>query len=170
MPAPKLRYFSKHESRDLSGVLLRLLGRDLTPLAELESEGIVLVVTREGTVLVGVPKENLYVPALTDAEAVAGIKGQVVVDEGAVRHVVNGANVMRPGIKSYTDFDAGDLVVVKEEVYGRPIALGVALVPSRELASMSRGVVVRNLHHLRDRAWELLHDEETKRLLNKLIK
>jgi PUA domain protein len=170
VPEFKLRYFSKREAREVSDAASRMLGRELTPLAELDSEGFALIVTREGLVLVGIPEENIYVPTLTDADSVAGIKGHVVVDEGAVRHVVNGANVMRPGIKEYTDFEAGDIVVVKEGVYGKPIAVGVALVPSRELASMSKGAVVRNVHHLRDGAWELLHDEDAKRLINKLVK
>ncbi|MGC9189797.1 MAG: PUA domain-containing protein, partial [Conexivisphaera sp.] len=124
VPEFKLRYFSKREAREVSDAASRMLGRELTPLAELDSEGFALIVTREGLVLVGIPEENIYVPTLTDSDSVAGIKGHVVVDEGAVRHVVNGANVMRPGIKEYTDFEAGDIVVVKEGVYGKPIAVG----------------------------------------------
>ena len=170
MPEFKLRYFSKREAREISSAVSRLLGRELTPLAELGSEGFVVVLTREGAMLVGFPKENIYVPALIDVDAVSRISGQVTVDEGAVRHIVNGANVMRPGIKGYTDFEVGDVVVVKEGVYGKPIAVGVALVPSRELVSMSKGAVVRNVHHLRDGAWELLHDEDAKRLVGKLVK
>ncbi len=38
---------------------------------------------------------------------------KIVVDMGAVAHVVNGAQIMRPGIKQFgNDFAKGDLVVI----------------------------------------------------------
>jgi len=84
---------------------------------------------------------------------------RVVVDSGAVKHVVNGADVMAPGIvRVEGDFAKGDLVVVVDEKHGKPLCVGVALVDRSELASMSRGKVVENLHYVGDKLWKKLKE------------
>lgn len=82
---------------------------------------------------------------------------KVVVDVGAVKHIVNGADVMAPGIvRAEGDFARGDLVVVVDERRERPLCVGVALVDKSELASMSRGKVIENLHYVGDKIWNKL--------------
>ena len=84
---------------------------------------------------------------------------KVVVDSGAVKHVVNGADVMAPGVVEVEgDFTRGDLVVVVDERYKRPLCLGIALVDKSELASMAKGKVVENLHHVGDKLWNKLKE------------
>ena len=84
---------------------------------------------------------------------------RVVVDSGAVKHVVNGADVMAPGmVRVEGDFAKGDLVVVVDEKHGKPLCVGVALVDRSELASMSRGKVVENLHYVGDKLWKKLKE------------
>lgn len=109
-----------------------------------------LVLVDDEPVLVCV--EGLFIPYLGALNRFGGY-GSVTVDKGAVKYIANGADVMRPGIVSYTQFKAGDIVVVKVEEYGSPIAVGRALVDSRDLGSMERGKVVENLHHIGDEAW-----------------
>jgi PUA domain protein len=78
----------------------------------------------------------------------------VTVDEGAIRFLLNGADVMRPGIRKMDDWgDAGRMVVVKEEKKGRAIAVGTSIVPSSEAKGMSKGGCVKSLHHVGDRFW-----------------
>lgn len=169
MPAP-LRYYSKKEARELAAALAPLApiyGGELEPVAELDAgRGQVIVACRGGRLLVGRPTEGLYAPALTDSRAVEALS-YVVVDQGAVRHIVNGANVMRPGIIEHSDFSRGDVVSVREPNYRKAVAVGSALVPSADLASMDRGPVVRNVHYLRDAAWELLNDAEVRGMLER---
>ena len=79
---------------------------------------------------------------------------QAVVDMGAVAHVVNGADIMRPGVKSLPgDFGKGDLLVVVDEKYGKPIALGIAEFDSVAMRSMVKGKVIRNVHFVGDELW-----------------
>ncbi len=88
-----------------------------------------------------------------------GKKGipEVVVDKGAIPHILNGADVMRPGIvKIIGEFKEGDLVLVTEETKGYPLALGIALYDSNEIKSMQRGKVIKNIHHLHDKLWKQL--------------
>ena len=79
-----------------------------------------------------------------------------VVDEGAIRFVLNGADVMRPGIRALDDWGgAGMMVVVKEEKKGRAIAVGTSIVPSEEARGMTKGGCIKNLHRVGDRYWNL---------------
>ena len=81
---------------------------------------------------------------------------KVVVDMGAVAHVVNGAQVMRPGIKEFgDDFANGDLLVIVDEKFGKKIALGLAEMDSQSMKSLSKGRVIANLHYVGDELWKL---------------
>ncbi len=79
---------------------------------------------------------------------------QAFVDEGAIKFLLNGADVMRPGIRKFDDWgEAGKMVVVREEKKGRAIALGPATVASSDARSMTKGSCIKNLHHLGDKYW-----------------
>jgi PUA domain protein len=78
------------------------------------------------------------------------------VDKGAIKFMLNGADVMRPGIRKFDDWGpVGRMVVVKEETKGRAIAVGPSTVTSAEAQGMSKGGCIRNLHHVGDRYWNL---------------
>lgn len=82
---------------------------------------------------------------------------EVVVDKGAVPHILNGADVMRPGIVEIVgEFEKNDIVLVTEEEKGYPLAIGKALYNSNEILSMKKGKVIKNLHYLRDKLWRQL--------------
>jgi len=98
--------------------------------------------------------DSRIAPFLGFSEALETLP-KIVVDSGAIPHICNGADVMRPGIVRFEEsFKADDLVAVKEERYGKFLAVGVATVSSDEAESMGRGVVVRNLHYVGDKLWE----------------
>ena len=79
----------------------------------------------------------------------------VMVDMGAVKFMCNGANVMRPGIKRYTEFGANDIICVIEESQHKFLAVGRAMTDSSALEGMSKGEVVKNLHYISDKYWEI---------------
>jgi malignant T-cell-amplified sequence len=102
-----------------------------------------------------VQTKDSFFPFLGSAEALALFPGAVV-DEGAIRFLVNGADVMRPGIRSFDDWgEAGRVVVVREEKKGRSIAVGAAAVSSAEARTMTKGSSLKNIHHVGDRYWNL---------------
>jgi len=105
--------------------------------------------------LVFVQASGGFVPFLGSPELLR-LFPSAVVDEGAIRFLLNGADVMRPGIRKFDDWgDVGRVVVVKEEKKGRAIAVGVSMVPASEARSMAKGSCLRNLHHVGDRYWNL---------------
>ncbi len=105
--------------------------------------------------LVFVQAGEKFVPFLGSPEVLA-LFPSAVVDEGAIRFLLNGADVMRPGIRKLDDWGAvGRVVVVKEEKKGRAIAVGLSTVASSDARSMTKGSCLKNLHHVGDRYWNL---------------
>jgi PUA domain protein len=95
-----------------------------------------------------------YLPFLTDAKILERFPS-VIVDMGAVKFMCNGANVMRPGVKSFTEFEKGQIVCIVEESQKKVLAVGRALVSSNELPGMAKGQVIENMHYISDMYWEI---------------
>jgi PUA domain protein len=101
-----------------------------------------------------VRSKGKLMPSLKFTKAIDSLP-HVIVDMGAVKHIVNGADVMRPGIKDVRgDFRKSDLVVILDEKFGKPIALGVAEVDSTEMRRVSKGNVIRSVHYVGDELWK----------------
>ena len=81
-------------------------------------------------------------------------KNKVVVDEGALNFIMNGADVMKPGI-IYADegIKKGEFVYVVVEGKETPIAVGIALVDGKEMRS-GKGKAIKNIHHVKDKIWK----------------
>ncbi|MEM2211192.1 MAG: PUA domain-containing protein [Nitrososphaerales archaeon] len=81
---------------------------------------------------------------------------RVVVDQGAIPFLCNGADVMRPGIIEFIgEFKKDDIIVVREVKYQKYIVVGLALCNSDEAKIMVKGAVVKNLHYVGDKVWEV---------------
>ncbi|NOR37957.1 MAG: DUF1947 domain-containing protein [Candidatus Thorarchaeota archaeon] len=80
---------------------------------------------------------------------------KVTVDMGAVRFVVNGADIMRPGITHIEDgIKTGSIVAIVDERHGKPLAVGVSKMSSEELRNSVSGKVIQSIHHVGDKLWE----------------
>ena len=157
----KERYFAKQK---LVKTIREGLTRASPAFAELLSDARVEIAkTEEGITLFlinGEPMifeiEGRYFPTLKGLLEVAVDRLYVVVDAGAVPFIINGADIMRPGIVEYDPgIKRGDLVVVLEERHRRPVAVGKALCSGEELAEMEKGKCIKNLHYVGDRIWRL---------------
>lgn len=80
---------------------------------------------------------------------------RVVVDMGAVPHVVGGADIMTPGVvKADAGIMPNDGVVIIDERHGKPLAIGLALVSGPAMKA-PRGRAIKNLHYVGDNVWKL---------------
>ena len=78
----------------------------------------------------------------------------VKVDMGAIKFVCKGANVMRPGITKFSDFENGEIVCVIEESQNKFLAVGKAEISSKEAEGANKGEVIKNMHYISDDFWE----------------
>jgi len=133
------------------GVKLNL-GHSAQARCEEPVDGVVFVNFDE---LTFIQSGESFLPFLGSREAL-GLFPSATVDEGAIKFVLNGADVMRPGIKSFDQWgEAGGIVVVKEERKGRAIAVSRSVVASGEAQAIPKGVCLKNLHYVGDRFWAL---------------
>ena len=79
----------------------------------------------------------------------------VQVDMGAVKFMCKGANLMRPVIKKFSEFSKNDIVCIVEESQNKFLAVGKSEIDSSELESMEKGEVLKNLHYVSAKAWEV---------------
>lgn len=87
-------------------------------------------------------------------------RGKVVVDENAVRFIINGADVMKPGIV-YADesINKGDFCYVVVEKKETPLAIGIALVDGKEMIG-EKGKAIENIHYLNDKIWKFFFKKQ----------
>ncbi len=80
---------------------------------------------------------------------------KVTCDMGAVKFVVKGADLMRPGIVSFDrDIAKGEPVLVVDESHFKPIAVGISLFSTSEYSENDAGKAVKILHYVGDAIWK----------------
>ena len=109
------------------------------------------IITGDGLKILKVDED--YLPFLSEIEMLKKFP-TVTVDMGAVKFMCKGANLMRPGIKKFTEFEKDKIVCIVEESRHKFLAVGKSLVSSLELETMEKGEVIRNMHYISDRFWE----------------
>ena len=78
------------------------------------------------------------------------------VDRGAIPFLMNGADCMAAGVQIVDlDIKRGDLVWIRDEEHGKPIAIGWALMEAEEMDEASKGKAVRTLHWIGDDLWTI---------------
>ena len=99
--------------------------------------------------------EGKIFPTVKGALKLNPARRRVVVDPGAVKFVINGADIMGPGItEADHGIEEGDLVIVVEKAHGKALAIGRALVPGKEMAG-KKGKAVKSIHYVGDELWNL---------------
>ena len=110
-----------------------------------------LIITGNGITAVKIGDDIL--PFLDDSQILEKFP-YVTVDMGAVKFVCKGANIMRPGITKFSDFESGEIVCVVEESQNKFLAVGKAEMSSKELEDIKKGEVIKNMHYISDIFWE----------------
>jgi len=116
---------------------------------EVDEKGV--IITGDGITAVKIGDDIL--PFLDDIPILEKFP-YVTVDMGAIKFVCKGANIMRPGITKFSDFESGEIVCVIEESQKKFLAVGKAKMSSKELNEISNGEVIKNMHYISDNFWE----------------
>ena len=84
----------------------------------------------------------------------------IIVDMGAIPHICNGADVMRPGIREiHGEFGKGAVLLVKDVKFGKSIGICVAETSSESMQKMGKGKAAQNVHYVGDSYWHALKPE-----------
>ncbi len=87
------------------------------------------------------------------------LKNQILkkatVDMGAVKFVINGADIMRPGITAIDEsIEKDEAVIIIDLNNKKPLAVGIALFSGKEIQNMNSGKVIKNIHYVGDEIWK----------------
>ncbi len=97
-----------------------------------------------------------FLPTIQFIRENQGLKFPIVkVDQGAVQHILNGADLFAQGVTSVNyDFDSNSIVMVSNP-QNAIMAVGKSLKPSIEcIKGKGKGKVILNLHYLGDKIWD----------------
>ncbi len=151
MKLTPLRSKEFQEELDTYHYSLKVSKKDTVELSESETSKLVLLNKQPAFFYLS---EKL-IPHLKLLQAHQELLKKIVVDMGAVKFMVSGADVMRPGI---VEIEAGiekDALVMIVDVNNRkPLAVGIALFNSEEMQAMASGNVVKNIHYVGDEIWK----------------
>lgn len=90
------------------------------------------------------------IPTLQTIRIFPDLLPKITVDTGAVKFMINGADLFRPGIVKFEEFQKGQVVTVVNEQQAA-MCLGISLFNSQSLPE--KGKVTRTIHHLNDAIW-----------------
>ncbi len=100
-----------------------------------------------------------YVPVLRIVHQYPEIGKKFQVDKGAIRFILNGANIMCQGFNSeggnLVDAEKGEIIIIKAEGKEHALAIGELMKSSAEIKEENQGIGVQNLHCLNDDLWNL---------------
>jgi len=102
---------------------------------------------------------NLYYLSVYGVLKFKPEKNKVIVDKGAKAYILNGADIMRPGVV-YADekIKRNEFVHIEVENLA-PVAVGIALMDGKEMNLKERGKAVKNIHYVGDKIWNFLLQE-----------
>jgi len=103
-----------------------------------------------------IKKDNVIFPSLFNIK-----KNElplICVDEGAVSHIINGADIMAPGITFVSNnVEENSLVSIKSPD-GNIISIGLVLEGFKEKLSIKKGKVIKNLHYKGDKLYKICYE------------
>jgi malignant T-cell-amplified sequence len=153
----KAHTLSKREIRDIAGRISKNWPKsiicNIKSLNAIETEKNGRLLVGEGITIVQT-KDDLIVPHLVEKDLLSHFPC-VIVDMGAVGFICNGANVMRPGITNTDGFGESEIVVVKDQVHNKSLAIGYSRVDAGTMMNLEKGPVINNLHYVGDIFWNL---------------
>ena len=94
-------------------------------------------------------------PTVKGALKLNPMRRRVVVDPGAVKFIINGADTMSPGIvDADPTINEGDLVIIVEQAHSKAIAIGRALISGKDMVR-GKGKAIKSIHYVGDELWKL---------------
>jgi PUA domain protein len=151
----KVYVISKKETEKILDIISRTWKNISIPkiknikVFEIENNKSILVIDS----IIGISNNNeLILPFLRKTE-ILGRFSSISVDSGSIKFICNGAKILRPGIVKFGSFSKNDIVVVKDEKFGKYISVGLALEDSSIAEKLEKGYVINNLHYVGDKFW-----------------
>ena len=117
---------------------------------EIKNRKIILYHTNDNTPLL-FEEDNVILPTLYSIRKFADLLPKITVDAGAVKFMINGADLFRPGMVEWDFFDKEQYVTIVN-LQKAAMSIGKTLMASTELPD--KGKVTTTVHYLNDEIWK----------------
>ncbi|KAL7718379.1 PUA domain-containing protein [Entamoeba marina] len=102
--------------------------------------------------------KDVFVPTLWIVMAYPTIMKSVQVDDGAIKHVLDGSNIMCPGLTSAggklpDELEENEYVVVMAENKVHPVAIGLMKMSSETIKKENKGIAIEVNQYAGDGIW-----------------
>ncbi|WP_423792974.1 DUF1947 domain-containing protein [Methanocaldococcus indicus] len=155
MEIKKRFYLSKKEIKNIKKELAKIFKDDILP-----KKGLELVITDKFDLIlsdkepIAIKIDDKIFPTINLLTKYPADFKKVIIDMGAIKYLINGADVMIPGIVEIDeDIEEGDVVVVLDEKHKKPICVGIALLSAKEIKEKDKGKAIKNIHYVGDEIW-----------------
>jgi len=152
----RIRPLSKSESKDIlelamkNGIIETSEKNKQVQVFEIEGDLKIYII--DGQPLLFEKSNRLY-PTLFNK--IRSALPSVVVDDGAISHILNGADVMAPGIVSFPlNVKVDDLVSVRSQ-NNKILSIGIVLDSFTEKLQQRKGRVIKNIHYVGDELFKI---------------
>ena len=98
-----------------------------------------------------IKKDNKILPLLKNP-SIENLPN-IFVDKNAIPFITKGADIMRPGITNLDDFKENEIIVIRDEKYKKPLAIGITLFDSEEIKKLNKGKVIKTYNFVGDKYW-----------------
>lgn len=150
---------SNKENKQLAADLLNMLGEQAQTFFN-KKDKLEKIKTEKDTFVIKDKKiwffqwKNQFLPSIHCLRESKLLAHKVVVDVGAIKFVLNGADIMLPGIVYFDEIiEKGDFVVIREEKADTIIAVGISLISHKDFSKTNKGKAIRVINHLKDEIW-----------------
>lgn len=120
---------------------------------------ISILASASGTPLFFQTREGTFIPTLRTLHKYPFLLPILRVDRGAIKHVINGADVMVPGLRSSRaviedEVERNQVVAVYAESKEHAIAVGITKMSTDQMRLNNKGIAVESAHYVSDGLWK----------------
>eukprot|EP01115_Flamella_aegyptia_P000859 TRINITY_DN1128_c1_g1_i2.p1 TRINITY_DN1128_c1_g1~~TRINITY_DN1128_c1_g1_i2.p1 ORF type:complete len:193 (+),score=24.96 TRINITY_DN1128_c1_g1_i2:42-581(+) len=121
------------------------------------------LVTVDNEILFFQERTDRFFPTLRFLHKYPFILPKVQVDEGAIRFVISGANIMCPGLTSpgaemKEEIEEDQIVCVMAEGREDALCVGITKMSTNQIQEVNQGIGIETVHYLNDGLWNIKLD------------
>ena len=147
---------TKELNQQISQYDLEFSKKDQVELVETENNKLILI-NKQPSFFYYIPSSTtnqILVPTLKLLQTHPNILKTITIDMNAIKFIINGADIMRPGIVEIQDrIQKDEPILIIDQTHKKPLAIGISLLNTEELRTTTSGKVIKNIHHVGDELW-----------------
>ena len=125
-------------------------------LVETENNKLILINKQPSFFYYTINNQKIIIPTLKLLQTKQNILKTITIDINAIKFIINGADIMRPGITEIQDnIHKNEPILIIDQTHKKPLAIGISLLNTDELRTTTSGKVIKNIHHVGDELWKI---------------